>query len=328
MQKLTYPALFVVGTLAVVWALLLDHQATLPEPKTDAENPWTDLDTLDALMNIGNNQIDSDPESADILTPEPDDLYCGERCLDGIEILRFPSGLTDHEYENLLGRIAELATFLRNNPAARAEFIELADTGDADKRSVIMDVFNQLDVNARRSLGEALIEASDWHSRFDGVRFLAQPDIMDNQFAQRFSDMLILESNHYVRTSLVKALNQPDKFYGDEEILYVLEQVGYGDRDNIVRGESLLARVQLEQEPEAVFYDVMSAIRSKESDYQGYGLRALEQIITRKSQSLQELSLVNQDEAKNLFLELMNPEYDDMPANLRKMADDLYERYF
>ena len=102
----------------------------------------------------------------------------------------------------------------------------------------------------------------------------------------------------------------------------------YRDLDNTVRGEALLARVKLEQEPENVFYDALSAIRSNEADYQGYGLRALEQIATLKAQNEVELSWANDYEAKALFSELMNPEFDDMPAELRKAADDLQERFF
>lgn len=326
MQKLTYTLLFVVSVFAIYWVLQPDHQDSQDGSINASGKPWTVSNTSVSPLKIDNKQnyVNSEPSDVSV----SDDLYCSDLCRESMKVLRFPAVLTDDEYEELLGRIGELAAYLRKNSAVRAEFLELADTEDGDKRSVIMAVFNQLDINARWSLGEVLIESSDWHSRFDGISFLAQPDIMDEQLAQRFSDMLAVDSDHYVRSSIIKALNQPDKFYGNQEILNALEQVGYSDQNNTVRGEALLARVQLEQAPETVFYDVFSAIRSNEAGYQGYGLRALEKIVTRQTLDGLEISWEYQDEAKYLFDELMSPEYGDMPADLRKMADDLLERFF
>jgi len=344
MQKPTYNPLFLVGVSALlligVFAVCLifqsDHQKSSHEKSVLHELNSTEIrsevvaDTRVSRQKVDNKYNDSkaEPVNVSVSNSAVEDSYCSEQCREDLELLRLQVGLNDDEYEKILGRSDELAAYLKQNPTLIKEILELARTADGDTRSVIMALFDQLDISARELLGHVLIESSDWRSRFDGINFLAQSDIMDKQLAQRFSDMLDVEENYYVRSSIVKAFNHPDKFYGSQEILSILEQLEYSDVDATVRGEALLVRVKLEQEPENVFYDVLSAIRSHEADYQGYGLRALEQIVTLKTRNQIELSWNNDYEAKLMFSELMNHEYYDMPLELRKIADGLQERLF
>jgi len=281
--------LFIVGAVGTSWIFRSDHQYDVSDQENDTKTvSSTVLDTSFSPPEIDPNQSNSniEPLNSSVSTSVTDD-GCSQYCRAGLELLRLPDGLSDDQYEKILGRASELATYAKLNPAAIAEFLELAKTTDGDKRSIIIEVFNQLDISARRSLGDMLIESADWRSRYDGINFVAQSNIIDQQLVQRFSNMLDVEPNYYVRSSIVKAFNQPDKFHANPAIISILEQVEYSDVDNTVRGEALLVRVKLEPEPENVIYDALSAIRSKEADYQGYGLRALEQIVAVKMQNEQ-----------------------------------------
>lgn len=329
MQKIIYTILFISGVFALaLWIHKPINETNLVNSTDTSSTPLTVSPPPTSISEVSDTQHENASEYLNVSMSEINTIDCNYTCRDNIELLSLSSVLDDDKYEELLGRTDEIAQYLRENPAAKQTLIEIASTAGGDKRSVIMAAFNKLDIDARRSLGDVLIESSDWHSRFDAISFLAQPDIMNEQVTQKFTDMLDIESEYYVRSSIIKAFNQPDKFYGNQNILNTLEQVVYNDEDNSVRGEALLTRIKLEKEPETVFYDVFSAISSNEGDYQSYGFRALEQIIIEKKSNGLEISSDYQDKTKYLFEELMTPEYDDMPAELRKMADDIYERYF
>ena len=89
----------------------------------------------------------------------------------------------------------------------------------------------------------------------------------------------------------------------------------------------MLARVQLEVNPEQVFADSVAAIRSREEDYQLYGMRAIEQIIKRQNLDESELSQENKNEARYLFDELRKSWY-DTPEHILREANDIYVRHF
>ena len=319
MQKLTYSTLFVIGAFSAFWIFSPNNQDTSQESSNGIKTQMITSETLTSPLNT-NNSLHIDISVAD-------DVYCNNRCQESIDLLRFQAEFNDDEYEILLNSSSELAVYLRDNPNIRAEFIELASTSTPNNRNIIMAAFNQLDAHSRSQLGQALIESSNWHSRFDGIIFLSKPDLMDEQLAQQLSDILPTESAYYVRNSIIKALNQPDKFYGNQDILNTLEQIGYSDDNNTVRGEALLARVQLEQNPEAIFNDAFSAIRSNQADYQEYGLRALVKIIKRQTLNESEISSEYQNEAKDLFEELLSPKYDQMPEDFHITANKLLARF-
>jgi len=329
MQKLIYTALFIIAVFALaLWIYKPNNEANPLSSNNSTSTALAISSPPTSPYKISHTQHENASEQLSVSMSETITIDCNNLCRENIALLSLSSVLDDDEYEELLGRTDQLAQYLRENPASQTAFIEIASTAGGDKRSVIMAVFNKLDIDARRSLGDVLIESSDWHSRLDAISFLAKPDIMDEQVTQQFIDILDIEPEYYVRSSIVKALNQPDKFHGNQDILNALEQIGYNDQNNSVRGEVLLARIKLEKEPEAVSDDVFSAIRSNEADYQSYGFRALEQILIQKKLDGSEASSDYQDKTKYLFEELMTPEYDDMPAELRKMADELYERHF
>ncbi len=319
MQKLTYGTLFIIGAFSAFWILSPNNQDAPHESNKDDTAELLTFDTITSPINTD----DTSHIKASVLN----DIYCDAHCQENIELLRFQEKFNDDNYEALLNSSQALAAYLRDNPDIRAEFIELAGVSTPNNRNIIMAAFNELDLHSRSQLGQALIEASDWHSRFDGIRFLSKPDLMDEQLAQQLSDILPTESAYYVRNSIIKALNQPDKFYGNQDILNTLEQIGYSDDNNTVRGEALLARVQLEQNPEAIFNDAFSAIRSNQADYQEYGLRALVKIIKRQTLNESEISSEYQNEAKDLFEELLSPKYDQMSEDFHITANKLLARF-
>lgn len=315
MPKLAYSSLFIVSVFGILWFFSSDSQNTSSETHSTQSNILITSNNENSSINI-NNELD-------VSIPSTDTHDCDNNCQEHIELLGFKAELTDEKYEELLNRSHELATYLRENPNVQAEFIELASNASPNQRNIIITVFNQLDLNARSALGEALIESSDWHSRFDGISFLAQEELMNEQLAQHFLDILPAESEYYVRSNIVKALNQPDKFYGHQDIINTLEEIEYSDENNTVRGEALLARIQLETNPEAVFNDTFLAIRSDETEYQNYGLRALEKIINKKTSNDSPISWEYQNEAKALTQELLSTKYDHLSANFHKTANNL-----
>ena len=328
MNRLTYMALFVfvVGTFAAFWAYRSSDQIISPDANDTAMGSLFDSNSSVTLPKEVDQVIKNDFKHSQIsITNE---THCSEHCNDSLELLGLPDILTDEEYEKAISKAEDLAEYLKNNPDALTEFLELAKTDDSDKRSVIIAVFNLLDIEERLLLGEVLLESSSFRSRSDGVKFLSQPDIMDEEITQKFSEMLAAESEQFVRTALIKALNEPERLYGHRDVLNVLEKVSNEEVDGVVRGEALLARVQLEENPEQVFSDSVAAIRSDTSEYQLYGLRALNQIITLQNLDDLELSQENKDAARSLFDELRNSGYDEVPLVVLREANIIYDRYF
>ena len=326
MQKLTYVTLFVVSIFSVFWLFRPSHQATQKEPNITTISPLIKLNTMASLNKVDDEQRIKDSKLSHI--PEIVDSHCNELCNESLAWLNIQDVLTDEEFEKAMSLSDELAVYLNENPDALYQFLELANTEDGDKRSFLMEVFNKLDIDARLLLGEVFLESTNFRNRYDGVKFLAQPEIMHEPLTQRFSAMLAVESDQLVRSALIQAFNQPEKFYGDRQVLNILEQVSNEEVDNSVRGEALLARVQLEENPEHVFADSIAAIRSAAGDHQLYGLRALEQIVKRQALDEIELSQEIKDEAKYLLAELRDSGYDGAPIDVLSEANNIYLRHF
>lgn len=324
MQKLTYIVLFVVGLFSVFGVFLSNHEVTSQESTVTTVSQPAEFHSVGA--GVKDEENNNEPKLDNVLIET--DSNCNEICKEGIEWLTLQANLTDEEFEKAMSRSSELAEYLKENPAFISEFLELANTDDGDKRSVIMQIFNELDFDTRILLGDIFIESADFRNRYDGVTFLAQPDIMHEPITQRFSEMLAVESNQLVRNALIQAFNQPEKFYGDKQVLDILEQVSNEEADSMIRGEALLARIQLEEDPEQVFVDSIAAIRSDEEEYKIYGLQALEQIAKRQAFDEVELSQEVKDEARYLFEELRNYGYDDAPIRFLSEANDIYVRHF
>ena len=127
MQKLNYNPLFVVGVSALcvvgVFAVSLifrsDHQqSALHESNNTETRLWAVSNTQVSLPNIDNKQKNSNSEppdisvTASISTSVIDDSYCSGHCRESLERLRLLFDLNDDEYEKILGRSDELATYL------------------------------------------------------------------------------------------------------------------------------------------------------------------------------------------------------------------------
>ena len=326
MQKITYITLFVIGIFSAFWLFYLGDETTLQDKNATVIRPLIDSNTVESLNKVNDKHP---PESSETLnTSTVIDGHCDEFCNKALEWLNIQNGLTDEEFEKAMSMSDDLAIYLSGNPDAVVQFLELASTDDGDKRSFLMEIFNQLDVDARLLLGEVFLESTDFRNRYDGVTFLAQPEIMHEPLTQRFSEMLAVESDQLVRNALIQAFNQPEKFYADRQVLDILEKVSNDEADSMIRGEALLARVQLEEDPEQVFADSIEAIRSDIDSYQLYGLRALEQIIKRQNFDDIELSQEVEDEARHLFDELRNAAYDSAPIDVLSEANNIYVRHF
>lgn len=330
MQKLTYIVLFVLGLFSIVGMFRPNHEVTSQQSSVTTVSRSAEFNAVEAnallWFDVEDEENNNESTLANVLVET--DYHCNELCKEGLEWLNLQDGLTDEEFEKAISRSSELAEYLKKNPAVVSDFLELANTDDGDKRSVLMQVFNQLDFDTRILLGDVFIESTDFRNRYDGVKFLAKPDIIHEPLTQRFSEMLAVESNQLVRNALIKAFNQPEKFYADEQVLDILEQVSNEEVDSVIRGEALLARIQLEEDPEQVFLDSVAAVRSDTEEYQIYGLQALEQIAMRQAFDEVELSQEVKEEARYLFEELRNYGYDDAPIRFLSEANDIYVRHF
>lgn len=314
--------------------------ATAPErnvsPTPRTENPKGPKNPF-AVVQLDNpptNQIDTRLEDqsvvADIETTEI--KSCFNDCQQIVERIRLPYPFSDDQYEQALAHVDELAYFLNNNPGSRTDWINIASHAGGNKRQVILAAFALLDTEDQFSMGKALSISSNRRQRLDGVQFLSsiKPSVEDpdESIVPVFAEILQSEQDHYVRGAAVAALNKPELFRGDQEVLNVLSQVMYFDNDNAVRGEALLASARLIENPEDFFTESLDAVLSNAGEYQYFGVRALEEIMTRQTLNGLEISAENKFELGELVDKLLSPEFDDTPAEVRETVDDLYQRFY
>lgn len=142
-------------------------------------------------------------------------------------------------------------------------------------------------------------------------------------------EFIAVEQDPYVRSSVMTSLNMPNVFAGDQTIIELLSETMVTDTNPTVRGEALLANANLTEQPGLVFIDALNAIRSGEPEHQRFATLALEELIHRQTtQNGLELDAQNEIEFRALLTDIMNPEYESMPADVRKAMDILYDRFF
>jgi len=323
-----------------------EFYTTLPEPTekstaTDASYPAPLTPTVhrkDPLVVVADiteseSEIDSEKDSeatteTAAVKTDATTIHCTNDCQHSIELMQLPFPLSDEDFEGVLADVDTLADYLRNNPSLVPEWIDLASRTDGNKRQVIIETFHLLDMEEHRLLGTALTESPNERHRLDGVQFLARSIMLDKSMVPTFTNILQGEQDQYVRGAAVEALNKPDLFHGDEEVLSALSQVIYSDTNDAVRGEALLASARLTPDPEALFQLSLEAVRSHTNEYQQYGVRALEEVLTRQTMNGGELSWQSDSDLSQLMEDTLGTEYKNMPAEVRSTLDDLYYRFF
>lgn len=254
---------------------------------------------------------------------------CDPACKSSLTVLRDGLPIDEETYERIVITTEEIAAYVENNEHARFELIDLAATSDdGNKRDLIIAVFYQLEIEHQRELGQAMIESFYPKVRKDGIDFLANPKTMNASLAATFSSQLQVEPDMYIRTSLINALNQPKLFHGNQEILDTLSLVIQADPDPQVRGKALLASGQLHPDPQDMFYDILSAVRSSEPKFQMYGLQTLELVINNKGVDRPSLSPTNEIQLKNIFDELRKYNFNAIKHQNRRHAEELFNEYF
>lgn len=129
--------------------------------------------------------------------------------------------------------------------------------------------------------------------------------------------------------SISPKTSKPHKSSHNAHVLELLSQTIRDDANSAVRGEALVAIASLTDHPEQAFAVSLQAIRSGEAEYQLYAMRALETVINRQTtQNGLELSVQNTLDVHTLVDELMNPDFDELPIQVRQAIDELYQRYF
>lgn len=325
-------ALAVVAVAAVGWFVKAEVVPTSSSvSSSSATAVITEISVPQSAENNLINNISAVEDNQKALTVDTektlaDTVACNENCSDTIDSILFPFDLTDAEFEEALVDVDALAARLRTDSHLRSELIDVAVYTHANKRNVIIAAFALLDHENRVRLGMALSASPYTQQRLDGVQLLGSADNMNKQLVSTFSEVLLLEQNEYVRSSAVKALNQTELFYGDQEVLDLLSAVIYSETNEGVRGEALLASANLTEFPEEMVHHTVDAIRTGGAEYKAFGARALDDIILRQTENGDQVSFQTDSELRGLVDEIMNPEYDDMSADTRKTLDDLVDR--
>ena len=275
------------------------------------------------------------PALPSALTPPPENsdahiqLSCSEQCKATLEALNFVADIDDSHFETILANAEEIAAALSQNDDARADMITLAaNTDDGNKRKIIMAAFRYLPQSDQELLGLTLTDSLDATQRKSGVDFLASFGAEQPSLVGKLTSLLETEGDEYVRDSLIKALNQPEHLKGDQQVLDVLYDVVRSDPDPNVRGEALIASVDLLNDPEDILPDTLSAIQSSDDDYQFYGLRSLELILSKETVDPSSTSWSRQ-QALTALDEILAPDNSEGASEATlSLADELYERLF
>lgn len=248
---------------------------------------------------------------------------CGEPCRDILDKIDFPFSLTDEEYEDGLGNTEALAEHLKLNPQLVQSWIDVASQAKGNKRSLILATFSLLDTEHQQAMGIALMDSPSYSHRMDAVRLLSSNTVMNHEHVSLFADRLLNEPNNYVRSALVKALNQPHSSLERKTLIASLEPVLDNDLDYTVRGEALLAIVDLHEHPQLALDQALAAVHSDVDVLQEYGARALQAIVTRQSIEGIILNSAQQYALRELKDNLTASQFDDMPFAARKLIDNL-----
>lgn len=261
--------------------------------------------------------------------PRESEQKCSVQCVLTLALLQSPYPLSDAEFNSALATVEGLAEELKASGKLLQELIELAVTTSGNKRLLIISTFMLLDPVDRITLGQALMESPYRQQRLDGVQVLTNPSTLNQSVIEMLVEFIAVEQDPYVRSSVITALNTPDVFAGDQTVIGLLSETMVTDNNPTVRGEALLANANLTEQPELVFIDALNAIRSGEPDHQRFATLALEELIHRQTtQNGLELDAQNELEFRTLLTEIMNPEYDSMPDDVRQAMDVLYDRFF
>lgn len=309
--------------------LLQTHLAQTSNPFALTDRSESDLSTAKSSSGDGREAaVLSGEISVSQALFDSDSSGCGLYCQQAIEVLKLPYEIADHDYEEYLSLAEQLAAYLRSNVQLSAEFIEIAEQAKGNKRKIIIAAFALLPEGDRLELGQALIKSNSEHHRLDGIQVLASTDSANLHWVNEFSELLLNEQNSYVRQSVVQALNRPEVFKGNAEVLNMLSQVIQTEGDALVRGEALLVSARLSSDPQSLLYDSFSAIRSEQVDYQQYGARAIEEIFIRHTRDGGQISEVDRNQLEQLVTDLVEPEFDSIPISVRRHIEDLFERFY
>ena len=255
--------------------------------------------------------------------PSTQHASCNRLCQQGLNLIFDAEQLADIAFEQAPNFADVLAEQLRRDPYLKAEMIELIHLADGNKRKLILSAFKLLDANDQRTLAESLVTSNDRFIRIEGIELLASPDLTDRDIGLELADLLYLEPDKYVRSKIVKLLNQPKQFRDDPSILNALQEIASNDPDLALRGQALLTQLQLETDPEVIFDQSLLAIQSDAQQLQLYGIRALRELITLKDMSGEQLSLPVRQQIKHFLAELAKPEFNDMPTEIRQQFNDI-----
>lgn len=302
-----------------------EQQPLIQSQSAQSNSPFALTDILETDLSA---IIDSsDTTNTSLSDVDAESVDCGLLCKQTIEALKLPYQIADHEYEKLRAQASLLASYLQKNSAQIDEFIEIALQADGNKRKTIIAVFNFLSESDRLMLGQALIQSNSEHQRLDGIQVLASTESMSQRWVNDFSELLITEQHEYVRQSAVQALSRSERFKGDATVLAMLSQVMQVESDASVRGAALLASARLTHDPQSLLYDSFNAIRSEQSEYQQYGVRAMEELFNRHTRNGGELSEYDRNQLEQLVVDLMEPEFNNIPASVRRDIENLFERF-
>jgi hypothetical protein len=258
---------------------------------------------------------------------------CSLRCSSALSVIDQDLAVDDETYQSLGAYTKEISVYLQHDEIKRQHYLQLAlTTVDSDKRSFLIDIFNQLPYQQKVEMGVALVGSDDWRTRAGGVTLIADHDSLSSDMVITLMDILTNEENAYVKSRILSHVQQESELQGNIEVLQHLDSVIYNGTEASVRVAALNAKIQLSKQPHHILPDAFHALRTSEPEIQLAGLVALDHLLVREQEYVEKGVYIGKDSIKNEIQNIRNlAAYGSDKkrfAHLIKEANTIYSRYF
>ena len=258
-------------------------------------------------------------------------VECSGQCGSTLAMLEEGTELDDEAFIKFGSRTKEIAAYLQNHESERRHYLQMAmTTADDDKRAFLTDVFSLLPDQQKIEIGESFVSSDNWRLRADGVLLIAGSELLDSDVVNRLTSIYSSEQSSYVKSNILKLLQQSSTLQGDTEIMYQLDSDIYTEENPNIRVAALKAKMRLSNHPYQVLPDVLQALRTSEPDLQYAGLIAINQILDQEQEYNENGVYVDRASIKSDVMYIRNmTAYDDKRLErVISEANAIYLRYF
>ena len=270
-------------------------------------------------------------ESETSINENSESVECSGQCGSTLAMLEEGTELDDEAFIKFGSRTKEIAAYLQNHQSERQHYLQMAmTTADGDKRAFLTDVFSLLPSQQKTEIGESFVSSDNWRLRADGVSLIAGSELLDLEVVNRLMSIYSSEQNSYVKSNILKLLQQNSTLQGDTEVMYQLDSDIYNEENPNIRVAALKAKMRLSNHPSYVLPDALQALRASEPDLQYAGLIAVGQILDQEQKYIDNGVYVDRATIKNDVMYIRNMTvYDDKRLErVISEANAIYLRYF